>query len=131
MPGGSAVDDPGLTPLGHEQAKLAAEALSDGHFDAFYASPLRRTIETARPIADALGMEPEVQSWLRELTLPSMEGFSPERVQAFFREANARHLDQWWDAMPGGESSRHFYERVSGGIEGLLQAPHPWAMATG
>ena len=123
-PDGSAVDDPGLTRLGRDQAKLAAEALSDRHFDAFYVSPLRRTIETARPIADALGMEPEVRSWLRELTLPSMEGFTAERVQAFFREANARHLDYWWDAMPGGESVRHFYERVSGGIEGLLQGDH-------
>ncbi len=123
-PAGSAVDDPGLTPLGHEQAKLAAEALSNRHFDAFYTSPMRRAIETARPIADALGIDLQIRSWLRELTLPSMEGFTAERVQSFFREANARHLDQWWDAMPGGESFRHFYERVSAGVEGLLQGDH-------
>jgi len=123
-PDGYAVDDPGLTRLGREQAKLAAEALSDQNFDAFYTSPLQRAIETARPIADALGMEPEVRSWLREFGLPPMEGFTGAQVQAFFREASARHLDQWWDAMPGGESFRHFYERVSGGIEGLLEGDH-------
>lgn len=123
-PGGRAVDNPGLTRLGHEQAKLAAEALADQHFDAFYASPLTRVTETARPIANALGMEPEVHSWLREVGLPSMEGFTAEQVQKFFREANARHFDDWWDGLPGGESFRHFYERVSGGVEGLLQGDH-------
>jgi probable phosphoglycerate mutase len=45
-------------------------------------------------------------------------------VQTYFRDANARHLDEWWDGLPGGESFRHFYERVSGGIEGLLQGDH-------
>ena len=123
-PNGRAVDNPGLTRLGHEQAKLSAEALSVQAFDAFYVSPLQRAVETARPIADALGVEFEIQSWLRELDLPPMEGFTSEQVQAFFRKANARHLDQWWNAMPGGESFRHFYERVSGGIEELLQGDH-------
>jgi probable phosphoglycerate mutase len=123
-PGGRAVDDPGLTPLGLEQAKRTAEALCDQHFDAFYVSPLRRVEETARPIADALGMQPTVRSWLRELTLPSMEGFTAEQVQVFFREANARRIEAWWDGMPGGESFRHFYERVSGGVESLLQGDH-------
>lgn len=123
-PAGYAVDDPGLTRLGQEQAKLTAEALADQHFDAFYASPLRRALETAQPIADALGMEPTVRSWLRELGLPPMEGFTGEQVQAFFREANARHLEHWWNAMPGGESFRHFYERVAGGLDGLLEGDH-------
>ena len=123
-PGGHAVDDPGLTRLGHEQAKLASEALSTRKFDGFYVSPLRRAIETARPIAEALGMEFETQPWLRELGLPSMEGFTSEQVQAFFQASHARQLDQWWDAMPGGESFRHFYERVSGGIDEVLETDH-------
>ncbi len=127
-PGGRAVDDPGLTPLGREQAKLAAEALSGRHFDALYVSPLQRTRETAAPIADAVGLEPRFHSWLRELRLPTMEGFTADQVQAFFREANARHLDLWWDGMPGGESFRHFYERVTSGLEGLLLGDHRLAL---
>ena len=75
-PGGLAVDDPGLTPLGHEQAKRAAEELSGRAFDACYTSPLRRAAETARPIADALGQEFAIHSWLSELGLPSMAGFT-------------------------------------------------------
>jgi probable phosphoglycerate mutase len=123
-PGGLAVDDPGLTPLGHEQAKRAAEELSGRAFDACYTSPLRRAAETARPIADALGQEFAIHSWLSELGLPSMAGFTQKQVQTFFREANARPLDRWWDAMPGGESFRHFYARVSEGLAKLLQAEH-------
>ncbi len=123
-PGGRAVDDPGLTPLGHEQARLAGESLAGFHFDAFYTSPLQRVRETAAPIAEAIGIEPEVHDWLHELRLPSLEGFSSDQVQAFFREANARHIDSWWDGMPGGESFRHFYERVSGGLESLLEGDH-------
>jgi probable phosphoglycerate mutase len=123
-PGGRAVDDPGLTPLGHAQAEHAAEWLAQRSFDAFYTSPLRRVRETAAPIARALGMEPEIRSWLHELKLPSMEGFTSDQVQSFFRDANARQIEEWWDGMPGGESFRHFYERVSGGIESLLQGDH-------
>ncbi len=123
-PEGRAVDDPGLTPLGHAQAKLAAEWLALAPFDAFYTSPLQRTRETARPIANALGRQPEILTWLHELKLPSMDGFTSDQVQDFFRRANARELDAWWDGMPGGESFRHFYERVSGGLESLLVGDH-------
>ncbi len=123
-PGGRAVDDPGLTALGHAQAEHTAEMLAGEHFDAFYTSPLLRARETAKPIAATLGVEPETRSWLHELKLPSMEGFTSDQVQAFFREANARELEAWWDGMPGGESFRHFYERVSGGVESLLQEDH-------
>lgn len=49
----------GLTPLGHEQARnaarrLAAELATDGPV-AVYSSTLRRAVETAQPIAEALG----------------------------------------------------------------------------
>ncbi len=123
-PDGCAVDDPGLTPLGQQQARLAAGELAALRFDAFYASPLRRVVETVQPISESLGMEPRSASWLREIQLPSMEGLPTEQVQKLFRNANSRELEKWWEGMPGGESFRHFYERVSGGVEGLLQGDH-------
>jgi len=123
-PGGRAVDDPGLTDYGHVQAAATAAALAGIHFDAVYASPLRRVVETAAPIVEALGMEPEIHPWLRELGLPSLEGQTSEQIQAYFAEAHARELSEWWSGLPGGESFRHFYERVSSGIEGLLAGTH-------
>ena len=124
-PAGLAVDHPALTPYGAQQAQAVAKALADESFDHLYVSPLERARATAAPIAAALGLEPEVQSWLAELRLPSLQGATSDQVQDFFAKARARDLESWWEAAgPGGESFRHFYERVSGGLESLLTGPH-------
>lgn len=119
-----ATDTPDLTDLGHEQARLTADALAHEQFDALYASPLPRALQTAAPIAEKLGLEPHVESWLREIELPPLEGKSPDEVQTFFRQARARELEHWWEGYVGGESFRHFYERVSSGVESLLAGRH-------
>jgi broad specificity phosphatase PhoE len=123
-PGGSAVDNPHLTPYGHEQARCCAEALAGLHFDAFYTSPLIRVVETAQPIAERLRMEPRVLPWLRELELPALEGSTPEAVQDYFRKARERDLPEWWDGFGGAESYHHFHERISSGLEQLLADGH-------
>jgi broad specificity phosphatase PhoE len=48
----------------------------------------------------------------------------PDARRGFFAEARARDLAHWWEGIPGGESFRHFYERVSSGVEGLLVGDH-------
>ncbi len=123
-PDDRAVDDPELTPLGHAQAKLAAEALAGERFDHVYASPLRRVQETAAPICAALGQEAVTCHWLRELGLPSLAGQTSEQVQDFFAHARNRTLEHWSDGLPGGETFDHFYERVSSGIESLFNDVH-------
>lgn len=123
-PDDRAVDEPTLTALGFAQARATADALAHEHFDAVYVSPLRRARETAAPIAEALGLEPRVLSWLRELELPSLQGHTPEQVQAFFRDGRLREPERWWDGYDGGESFRHFYERVAGGTDALLTGDH-------
>ena len=123
-PGGLAVDAPGLTELGRAQAARLAAELADVHFDAFHVSPLRRAEETARPIADALGIKPVCEPWLAELRLPKLEGTPTEEVARFFEQARLREAERWWDGLPGGESFRLFHERVTGGIERLLLGAH-------
>jgi len=123
-PGGRAVDDPSLTPFGRQQAQRTAEALAGERFDALYVSPLRRVRETAAPTAEKLGLEPRPCAWLREIGLPSLAGSSRDQVRRYFADANARELESHWDGPPGGESFRHFYERVSAGVEGLLLGDH-------
>jgi probable phosphoglycerate mutase len=120
----TAVDEPTLTEHGFAQSRCTAEALAGEQFDALYVSPLRRARETAQPIAEALGLEPRVLSWLRELELPSLEGRTAEQVHAFFRNGRLREPDSWWDGFEGGESFRHFYERVSSGTDALLTGDH-------
>lgn len=48
----------GLSPLGHDQAKLAADYLSSTPFDAIVASDLQRVTETLRPYLDAISPLP-------------------------------------------------------------------------
>lgn len=123
-PDGRAVSDPGLTEHGQAQAERLARALSAERFDHYYASPLRRTLETAEPVSRALGLEPQLLSWLEEIRLPPMDGQPAEHVYAYIRQARARELARWWDGLPEGESFRHFYDRVAGGIEPLLVESH-------
>ncbi len=122
-PGGRAVDEPALTALGRAQAERLAAFFAEERFDALYTSPLRRARETVSPLAHRLGIEPQVQRWLAEITLPPLEGLPTEEVERFFKMARARDLEQWWDGfLPKGESFRQFHERVTGGIESLLLA---------
>ncbi len=124
-PGGLAVDHPVLTALGRAQAIRTAQALGGDRFDRVYVSPLTRALETCAPIAAQAGVEPTVLSWLRELELPSLSGKTTEDVQTYFQSSRLRELEEWWGGLPGGgESFRHFYDRVVAGIEDLLSATH-------
>lgn len=49
--------DTDLTELGREQAKIVAKKLRDNHIEIVYSSPLKRAYETARIIADELGVD--------------------------------------------------------------------------
>jgi phosphohistidine phosphatase SixA len=53
-------DDPSLTPAGMERARALASALRDAEVGAIITTELRRTRETARPLAEARGLTPEV-----------------------------------------------------------------------
>lgn len=64
--------DPGLTPLGHDQARAAAAALRDALGGRVIVSPLRRTLETAAPIAEVLACTAVTRVEVAEVFDPSM-----------------------------------------------------------
>ena len=66
--------DPGLAELGHRQAEAAATALAASNARRLIVSPLRRTRETAAPIARVLGLEPEIRDEVAEVFESSMPG---------------------------------------------------------
>jgi 2,3-bisphosphoglycerate-dependent phosphoglycerate mutase len=61
-------DDPPLTERGHQQARLLAAWLRAGGepIDRLAVSPMQRALETAAPIAEALGIVPEVHADVHE-----------------------------------------------------------------
>jgi probable phosphoglycerate mutase len=117
--------DPELAPEGREQAEHLADRLAQEHIDAIYVTTLRRTAETAAPLAKRLGIEPQVEPDLREIYLGDWEGV------AFRKYVSERHpiaiqmfLEQRWDVIPGAESNEAFATRVRRGLEGIVKA-HP------
>ena len=120
-PGGRARDEPELTELGRAQAERVAAALVAESFDSVYVSPLLRARETAAPVEKALGCAAQVEPWLAEIRLRPLEGSPLEEVQKYFARMRLRDLDEWWNGMEGGESFRHFHERVTTGIDELLE----------
>lgn len=64
--------DPGLAELGHQQARATAVVLKPVRAARIVVSPLRRTRETARPIADAIALQPEIRAEVAEVFDPTM-----------------------------------------------------------
>jgi len=54
------LDDPGLSPRGREQTRRLAERVRGVGAAAVYASPKRRALETARALADDVGIDPRL-----------------------------------------------------------------------
>ena len=95
--------DVALTPLGREQARLAARALADEPITAIYASPLRRARETAQPIAEALGLPVTILDEIAERNWGDLEGMP-------------RHSHTRGAKPAGGESTESFMDRVLSGF---------------
>ena len=60
------IADPRLTALGHEQAERAAETLAGAGLRRIVVSPYTRALQTAAPIARALGLPVTVTTDVRE-----------------------------------------------------------------
>ena len=63
--------DPGLDPLGHEQAAAVADRLAALTPRRIVTSPLQRTRDTAAPLAARWSLVPDVVDAVRELPSPS------------------------------------------------------------
>ena len=115
-----AVDDAGLTPRGHAQARCAAAALAKGRIDAIYVSPLLRAQETAAPLVAACGIPAVSVPAFAEISIAGTTGLSQRDVDRYFLEAMRRPLAEHWAGWPQGESFRDFHSRVCGGLGEVL-----------
>lgn len=117
--------DPGLAPEGREQAERIADRLARERVDAIYVTSLRRTAETAAPLAARLAIRPQVEADLREVMLGEWEGAAFRRYTAQGHPLAVRMFtEQRWDVIPGAEPSEQFAARVRRGIE-RIAAAHP------
>jgi 2,3-bisphosphoglycerate-dependent phosphoglycerate mutase len=118
--------DPALSEPGKAQAKMAATGLGGDEFSGLFVTSLRRTQETAAPLAAATGLEPQVIPELREVYLGEFEG-GEYRIRAGRGDPIIKQVfeEERWDAIPGGESWPDFGARVGAGIARIVGAVGP------
>lgn len=97
--------DPGLTATGRHQAEDTARWIA-GRFDvaAVWASPLRRAVETARPLAVAVGVEVAVDPRLRERM--SWDGRGGQTSAEFLEEWQRATADRSYVPSSGDSSEQ-------------------------
>jgi len=117
--------DPELAPDGRQQAERVAERLMSEPIDAIYVTNLRRTAETAAPLAERLGLRPIVEADLREVHLGEWEG-GLFRVRMLENNEIAQRmlLEERWDVIPGAEAAEAFVARVRGAVR-RIAGRHP------
>ena len=105
--------DPALTEKGLRQAQRLANALQNVPLTKILTSTLRRSIETARPIAESQGIALCPLDALKEMSFGVLEG---QRRRDLDRES--QHLLDQWTAhklhvrIPGGEHLLDVQKRV-------------------
>src|SRR5271170_4652416 len=93
--------DPKLTPLGHEQATRAAEALAGEPIRRIIVSPYTRALQTAAPIARRLRVPVIVNPIVRERYAFTCDvGSARTALVLAWPEHNFATLDEvWWPPM--------------------------------
>jgi probable phosphoglycerate mutase len=118
--------DPGLSPLGVQQAERLVDALRGDRVDAVYTSPARRAVETAAPLLEALGLDPAVEPGLAEFDADHSSYVPVEELRAAG--------DPRWELLLKGElyvagvDPDAFRKAVVDGVE-RIAARHPGGRA--
>ena len=116
------IADPELAAEGHEQAAKMAAYLGVEDVEAVYVSPLRRALETARPLCKVLGLEAVVSEGVAEFDRNSREYVPVEELRATNDPRWEKLLRGEWDGVD--EDPSLFKARVVETVEDMI-ARHP------
>jgi probable phosphoglycerate mutase len=113
---------PGLTDLGRQQAAALVEVLAEERIDRVVASPLRRTVETAAPLAQARGLPLLQDAGLREILAGDLEMLADHASHlAYLGTVFAWAGGDLSAEMPGRpESGATFLDRYDRAVEEAL-----------
>lgn len=115
----TAAPGPGLDDLGREQAEALIGALAEERIDRIVASPLRRTVATATPLAAARGLPLGRDAGLREVMAGDLEMRGDREAQlAYLAVVTAWVRGDLGAKMPGGEETgAQFLDRFDRAVE--------------
>ena len=116
------IADPELASEGHEQAAKMAAYLGVEDIEAVYVSPLRRAVETARPLCKLLGLEAVVSEGVAEFDRNSREYVPVEELRATNDPRWEKLLRGEWDGVD--EDPSLFRARGVATVEDMI-ARHP------
>jgi probable phosphoglycerate mutase len=98
--------DPELTAEGSQMAQAFADAYGSEPWADVYVSPMKRTIETAKPLCDALGLPMQIRDGLKEISYGQWEGREQEDVRQHHEQDYIRWLTEpAWNPPTGGETA--------------------------
>ena len=113
--------DPALSDDGRAQAVRLANWLAKDPIDAVYVSPMRRALETAAPLADALGIDPVVDEELAEFDRDAHFYIPLEELKA---AGDERYLKVLRGEYDGDVDPQTFRAVVAVAVERIIEA-HP------
>ena len=113
--------DPPLNDAGRAQAAALATQLEGDGLAAVYSSDLRRASETARIVADRLGLAVSEDRALREIDVGSWSGLTRDEVRERYPEGFARWLSG--EIGHDGETREELTKRVVEAV-GRIAASH-------
>lgn len=127
-------DAQALSDLGRRQAQALARRLALYTISAIYSSPMGRSVQTARPLAEALGLEVVIDDDLREVELGPIGGEAegltdPAAVAALLRQrlreiAEVAVTGGDWSVIPGSEPRAAMRARITAAVA-RIHAAHP------
>jgi probable phosphoglycerate mutase len=117
--------DPPISVDGQLQARAVAERLAEERLTGLFVTPLRRTAETAKPLANLVGLEPVVVADLREVYLGDWEGEWNVRMARRDPLGAEIFAAGRWDVIPNAEPMEDFGERIRRGMDQVADAIGP------
>lgn len=105
--------DAELTPEGHEMAKAFADAYGSIDWTDVYVSPMKRTIATAQPLCDAIGLPMQIRDGLKEINYGAWEKQDQDYVKQHHEQDYIRWMTEpAWNAPTGGETAVQIANRA-------------------
>ena len=106
--------DPELTPAGTQMAQAFADAYGEMEWAAVFASPMKRTIATAKPLCAAAGVSLQLRDGLKEIQYGEWEDRTPAYVQEHYGQDYISWMTEpAWNPPTGGETSLQIASRAN------------------
>lgn len=111
-----------LTDLGRRQAELTARRVARYQPAALYSSTLRRTIETAEPLARVCSLSIQETWAFNDIDYGRWQGLTPDEARIRWPD----EIEQWYRApqlvsIPGGEALADVLARITSALYPLLR----------